>query len=82
MEFGLLGLFAFVWLLWRIFLIARHSTNVENVLLMAFLAILAIDSLINVPLWFRGQSYFFYSMLALLISTVVATKPDRTIAQA
>ena len=82
MEFGLLGLFAFVWLLWRIFLIARHSTNVENVLLMAFLAILAIDSLINVPLWFRGQSYFFYSMLALFFSTVVATKPDRTIAQA
>jgi O-antigen ligase len=75
MEFGVTGLLAFVWLLWRVFLTARHSTNAENVLLMAFLAVLAIDSLINVPLWFRGQSYFTYSMLALLIASAVANKP-------
>lgn len=75
MEFGAMGLLAFVWLLWRVFLIAKKSTNAENVLLMAFLAVLAVDSLINVPLWFRGQSYFTYSMLALLIASAVAIKP-------
>jgi O-antigen ligase len=79
MEFGLLGLFAFLWLLWGVFSIARNSTKTENVLLMAFLAILAVDSLINVPLWYRGQSYFSYSMLALLIASAVAVKPARTL---
>lgn len=72
MEYGLLGLAAFVWLLWRVGTTAIQSTNPDKVLLLALLAILAVDSLFNVPFWFRGQSYFFFTMLALLLATALA----------
>ncbi|WP_439112675.1 O-antigen ligase family protein [Hydrogenophaga sp.] len=69
MEYGLLGLAAFLWFLWRVFVSAYKSLRPERTLLMVFLAILMIDSLFNVPLWFRGQSYFFFAMLALLLAS-------------
>ena len=72
MEYGLLGLAAFVWLLWRVGTTAIQSTNPDKVLLLALLAILAVDSLFNVPFWFRGQSYFFFTMLGLLLATALA----------
>ncbi|MDZ4284115.1 MAG: O-antigen ligase family protein [Hydrogenophaga sp.] len=69
MEYGVFGLLAFVWLLWRLFAMARHSTATERTLLFALLAVLAVDSLFNVPLWYRAQSYFFYAMLGLLVAS-------------
>jgi O-antigen ligase len=68
-EYGLLGLMGFLWLLWRIGLTAHQSTHVERSILWAFLAIMAVDSLFNVPFWWRGQSYFTYAMLGLLLAS-------------
>jgi O-antigen ligase len=70
MEYGLLGLAAFLWLVWRVFVTALKSVSPERTLLLVFVSILAVDSLFNVPLWFRGQSYFFFTTLALLVATV------------
>ncbi|WP_291011754.1 O-antigen ligase family protein [Hydrogenophaga sp.] len=69
MELGLPGLLAFVWLLWRIGAVAHASPFPERATLFAFLLILVVDSLINVPFWWRGQSYFTYSMLGLLLAS-------------
>lgn len=68
-EYGFPALLAFLWLLWRIRLTAHLSTQAERSILYAFLGIVAIDSLFNVPLWWRGQSYFTYAMLGLLIAS-------------
>lgn len=78
MEYGVLGLAAFIWLLWRVATTAIHSSNPDRVLLLTLLAILAVDSLFNVPFWFRGQSYFFFTMLGLLLATAIAPKTPTT----
>lgn len=69
MEYGLIGLGAFLWLLWRLLGMARRSTAPERDMLFALVAVLAVDSLFNVPLWYRAQSYFFYAMLGLLVAS-------------
>lgn len=69
MEYGLIGLLAFLWLLWRLLGMARHSTTSESAVLYALVAVLAVDSLFNVPLWYRAISYFFYTMLGLIVAS-------------
>lgn len=69
MEYGLIGLLAFLWLLWRLLGMARHSITPERTMFFALAAVLAVDSLFNVPLWYRVQSYFFYAMLGLLVAS-------------
>jgi O-antigen ligase len=69
MEYGALGLAAYLWMLWRMFSMGFQSSAPSRALLVAWVAILAVDSLFNVPLWYRGQSYFFFSMLALLLAS-------------
>ncbi len=75
-EYGIPALMAFLWLLWRIRLTAKLSTQAERSILYAFLAIVAVDSLFNVPLWWRGQSYFTYAMLGLLIASNFQSPKD------
>jgi O-antigen ligase len=69
MEFGLPVLGAYLLLLVAIGLTAHRSTDKTRVLLWAWLAVVAIDGLFNVPLWYRAQSYFFYAMLALFLAS-------------
>ena len=68
MEFGVLGLLGFLWLLWRLAKTAFLSRSPERSVLFAITAVLAVDSLFNVPLWYRAESYFFYAMLGLLVA--------------
>lgn len=68
-EYGVLGLLGFIWLLWSIGTTARRSSQLERSVLYAFLAIVAVDSLFNVPFWWRGQSYFTYAMLGLMLAS-------------
>lgn len=68
MEFGLPVLGAYLLLLVTIGLAAHRSTDSRRVLLWAWLAVVAVDGFFNVPLWYRAQSYFFYTMLALLLA--------------
>lgn len=69
MEYGVTGLVAFLWLLWRLVVTARTSLQPERAVLFALVAVIAVDSLFNVPLWYRAQSYFFYVMLGLLLAS-------------
>jgi len=69
MEFGLPVLGAYLLSLVAIGLIAHRSTDNRRVLLWAWLAVVTIDGLFNVPIWYRAQSYFFYAMLALFLAS-------------
>ena len=69
MEYGIVGLLAFLWLLRQLLGMAHHSTSAERAVLYALVAVLTVDSLFNVPLWYRAQSYFFYVMLGLLVAS-------------
>jgi O-antigen ligase len=69
MEYGIAGLIAFCWLLWRLAKTAYFSSNSERSILFATTAVLAVDSLFNVPLWYRAESFFFYAILGLLVAS-------------
>ena len=77
MEYGFIGLLAYLWLLWRLLAMARNSITSERAVLYALVAVLAVDSLFNVPLWYRAQSYFFYAMLGLLLASNLPSTSQR-----
>ena len=74
MEYGVMGLIGFCWLLWRLAKTAYLSASPERSILFAATAVLAVDSLFNVPLWYRAESYFFYAILGLLVSSNLTSK--------
>lgn len=74
MEYGVIGLAGFCWLLWRLAKTAYLSENPERSILFAATAVLAVDSLFNVPLWYRAESYFFYAILGLLLASNLPPK--------
>lgn len=76
MEYGLPGLLTFLWLLWRIGQTVRQSTQPNRYLLLFWLIIVMVDSLYNVPLWYRAQSYFFYAMLGLGLASCLSSPRD------
>lgn len=68
-EYGVTGLMAFCWFLWRLFKTAYISSSSERSILFATTAVIAVDSLFNVPLWYRAESFFFYAILGLLVAS-------------
>lgn len=74
MEYGVVGLLAFCWFLWRLTKTAYRSKSPERIILFATTAVLAVDSLFNVPLWYRAESYFFYAILGLLVASNLPSK--------
>ncbi|WP_159607529.1 O-antigen ligase family protein [Hydrogenophaga sp. PBL-H3] len=85
-EFGLLGLVAYVLLLQRAFAAAFDLTVRYRNLLVAFMAILFVDSFINGPFWVTTERHLFASVLPLLVAgwrlpvnkgeTVAASEPE------
>jgi len=73
MEYGVLGLLAFVLLLWRIRVAGHNLPKPDKMLVYSFLSVLAIDSLANVPLWYRAQSNFCYCVMGLLMAHALRT---------
>lgn len=67
-EFGLLGVVAYALLIQRSLATALGMTDRFRMLLVAFLAILFVDSFINGPLWVSTERHFFASMLPLLMA--------------
>jgi O-antigen ligase len=67
-EFGLLGIVAYGWLIQRALVSAFGMARRDRILLVAFLAILFVDSFINGPLWVTTERHFFASMLPLLMA--------------
>ena len=67
-EFGLLGLLIYLMLMQRALVAAFElSTRYRN-LLVAFLAILFVDSFINGPFWVTTERHLFASVLPLLMA--------------
>jgi O-antigen ligase len=79
MEYGLVGLLAFLWFMWQLLNTAYISEMPERNILFAVIAVIAVDSLYNVPLWYRAESYFFYAVLALLVASNQKSKDKQTI---
>lgn len=67
-EFGLFGLAAYVLLLQRSLAAASDLTVRYRNLLVAFLAILFVDSFINGPFWVTTERHLFASVLPLLLA--------------
>jgi O-antigen ligase len=76
MEFGIFGLAAFLWLIRRIYNKANKSLSHNSGLLLIFLMIFIIDCFFNAPLWYRGQSYYSFTILALLLASVDNLEQD------
>jgi O-antigen ligase len=74
MEYGVLALMSFCWLLWCLAKTAYMSNSTDRSVLFAATAVLAVDSLFNVPLWYRAESYFFYAILGLLVASNLPTE--------
>jgi hypothetical protein len=74
MEYGVLALMSFCWLLWCLAKTAYMSNGTDRSVLFAATAVLAVDSLFNVPLWYRAESYFFYAILGLLVASNLPTE--------
>jgi O-antigen ligase len=73
MENGLLGLGLYLWMIWRMFLSSKNMLPFDRNLLLGLLAVLVIDGFANAPLWYRMESYIFYSLLGV---TMAAYKPS------
>ena len=67
-EFGLLGVAAYVLLLKRSLAAAFDLTVRYRNLVVAFLAILLVDSFINGPFWVTTERHLFASVLPLLLA--------------
>lgn len=67
-EFGVLGLVAYVMLMQRSLVAAFELTARYRNLLVAFLAILFVDSFINGPFWVTTERHLFASVLPLLMA--------------
>ncbi len=68
-DFGVLGLVGYVLLLLRSFRAAFDLATRYRNLLVAFLAILFVDSFINGPFWVTTERHLFASVLPLLLAS-------------
>ncbi len=79
-DFGVLGLVGYVLLLQRSFMASFELTVRYRNLLVAFLAILFVDSFINGPFWVTTERHLFASVLPLLLAgwrSPVVSQVDR-----
>lgn len=67
-DFGVLGLVGYVMLMQRTLVAASALTVRYRNLLVAFLAILFVDSFINGPFWVTTERHLFASVLPLLLA--------------
>jgi len=70
-EQGLIGIAAYAYFLLAIYRVARERIAQGSIAMMAFFAVLVVDSAFNAPLWYRMESYIFYPLIALFMATGV-----------
>lgn len=67
-EQGLLGVGAYLYFLFAIYRVGKLQAANGSIAMMAFFAVLVVESLLNAPLWYRMESYIFYPLIALFMS--------------
>lgn len=67
-ENGALGGLLFVALIASLFHAARQRSTPDKFLMLGFATVLAVDSLVNSPLFSARESHFFIFMMALLVA--------------
>lgn len=68
-DHGLAGIVFYIAILAAMIAVALRDKNPSSrTLLLGFTALLAVDSLINSPLWSSRESHFFILMMALLVA--------------
>lgn len=73
-DHGLLGIALFLFYLYRPIRFAWENAGSEGILTMSFMAVFVVDIMVHGALWIHMEAYFFFSMLALLMSRATATK--------
>lgn len=73
-DHGLVGIVLFLFYLYRPIRYAWGSIDAEAVLLLSFMAVFAVDIMVHGALWIHMEAYFFFSMLALLMSSATVKK--------
>lgn len=74
-ENGALGGLLFVALITSLFYAAKKRSTPDKCLLLGFATMLAVDSLVNSPLFSARESHFFIFMMALLLAGPVIEQP-------
>jgi O-antigen ligase len=77
-ENGLMGFSIYCAFLISLLIMASRSHLSLRHLAYCFLAILIINSFINVPFWFNREAYFFYTMTALLVAMMASSSASST----
>lgn len=67
-EYGLLGLGAYAFFLWRPFACGIKAAPRTRLVLVSFISVMFVDSFINGPLWVTTERHLFASMLPLLMA--------------
>lgn len=67
-ENGLLGIAAYLFLFAGLLRGARNLPQGERVVMYCFVAVFFVNSVFNAPLWYRMESYIFYSLIGLLMA--------------
>jgi O-antigen ligase len=67
-DYGLIGAGLFLFWLWRPIRFAYSGVHPEGRLLMCFMGVLLVDTMVHGALWIHMEAYFFFTMLALLMS--------------
>jgi O-antigen ligase len=71
-DYGLIGATLFLFWLWRPIRFAHDSAHPEARLLICFMGVLLVDTMVHGALWIHMEAYFFFAMLALLMSGATA----------
>lgn len=71
-EQGVIGIAAYAYFLFAIYRVARQRIAQGSIAMMAFFAVLLVESALNAPLWYRMESYIFYPLIALFMATGVS----------
>jgi O-antigen ligase len=75
-EQGLIGMAAYAYFLFAIYRVARQHVARGSIAMMAFFAVLVVESALNAPLWYRMESYIFYPLIALFMARSTVRSPS------
>lgn len=67
-EHGVTGLLVYLWILLIMLVSARNMGRMDASLMLLLVVVLVVNGLANAPLWYRMESYIFYTLLGVVLS--------------